>query len=115
MINSMPGSRYVHIYLVKSGIFEFTQTQTDSCEHEPVNTDVPPTVRLAIEGAPLMAEEAVREGDGSAEEPRVVEEDDVVVEEDDGLVDDENEGNPPQLLSFSYTDIITKDIRMKLC
>lgn len=31
------------------------------------------------------------------------------------LVDDENEGNPPQLLSFSYTDIITKDIRMKLC
>lgn len=31
------------------------------------------------------------------------------------LVDDENEINPPQLLSFSYTDIITKDIRMKLC
>lgn len=31
------------------------------------------------------------------------------------LVDDENEANPPQLLSFSYTDIITKDIRMKLC
>ena len=32
------------------------------------------------------------------------------------LVDDENnEDNPPQLLSFSYTDIITKDIRMKLC
>ena len=31
------------------------------------------------------------------------------------LVDDEIEGNPPQLLSFSYTDIITKDIRMKLC
>ena len=31
------------------------------------------------------------------------------------LVDDENEENPPQLLSFSYTDIITKDIRMKLC
>ncbi len=31
------------------------------------------------------------------------------------LVDDENEVNPPQLLSFSYTDIITKDIRMKLC
>ena len=31
------------------------------------------------------------------------------------LVDDEREGNPPQLLSFSYTDIITRDIRMKLC
>ena len=31
------------------------------------------------------------------------------------LVDDEQETNPPQLLSFSYTDIITKDIRMKLC
>ncbi len=31
------------------------------------------------------------------------------------LVDDENEINPPQLLSFSYIDIITKDIRMKLC
>ena len=31
------------------------------------------------------------------------------------LIDDEHEGNPPQLLSFSYTDIITKDIRMKLC
>lgn len=31
------------------------------------------------------------------------------------LVNDENEGNPPQLLSFSYTDIITRDIRMKLC
>ena len=31
------------------------------------------------------------------------------------LVDDENEENPPQLLYFSYTDIITKDIRMKLC
>ena len=29
------------------------------------------------------------------------------------LVDDEE--NSPQLLSFSYTDIITKDIRMKLC
>ena len=27
----------------------------------------------------------------------------------------EREENPPQLLSFSYTDIITKDIRMKLC
>ena len=31
------------------------------------------------------------------------------------LVDDEREENPPQLMSFSYTDIITKDIRMKLC
>ena len=31
------------------------------------------------------------------------------------LVDGEGEGNPPQLLSFSYTDIITRDIRMKLC
>ena len=31
------------------------------------------------------------------------------------LVDDEREGNPPQLLSFSYTDTITRDIRMKLC
>lgn len=31
------------------------------------------------------------------------------------LVDDEREMNPPQLLSFSYKDIITKDIRMKLC
>lgn len=31
------------------------------------------------------------------------------------LVNDVHEGNPPQLLSFSYTDIITKDIRMKLC
>ena len=31
------------------------------------------------------------------------------------LVDDDTEQNPPQLLSFSYTDIITKDIRMKLC
>ena len=30
-------------------------------------------------------------------------------------VDDQREGNPPQLLSFSYTDIITRDIRMKLC
>ena len=29
------------------------------------------------------------------------------------LVDDEQD-NAPQLLSFSYTDIITKDIRMKL-
>lgn len=31
------------------------------------------------------------------------------------LIDDEKEENPPQLLSFSYTDIITRDIRMKLC
>lgn len=31
------------------------------------------------------------------------------------LVKDEREGNPPQLLSFSYSDIITRDIRMKLC
>jgi uncharacterized protein Veg len=30
------------------------------------------------------------------------------------LVNDENEG-PAQLLSFSYTDIITKEILMKLC
>ncbi len=30
------------------------------------------------------------------------------------LVDSDNE-NPPQLLSFTYNDIITKDIRMKLC
>ena len=30
------------------------------------------------------------------------------------LVDDEQD-NAPQLLSFSYTDIITKDISMKLC
>lgn len=31
------------------------------------------------------------------------------------LVEDKNENNPPQLLSFSYTDVITRDIRMKLC
>ncbi|MCC8168591.1 MAG: Veg family protein [Clostridiales bacterium] len=31
------------------------------------------------------------------------------------LVDDVREENPPQLLSFSYIDIITKEIRMKLC
>ncbi len=31
------------------------------------------------------------------------------------LVQDECEVNPPQLLSFSYNDIITKDIRMTLC
>lgn len=30
------------------------------------------------------------------------------------LVDD-TEDRPSQLLSFSYTDIITKEIRMKLC
>ncbi|BFL42097.1 Veg family protein [Agathobacter rectalis] len=31
------------------------------------------------------------------------------------LIDDEFEQNPQQLLSFSYTDVITKDIRMQLC
>lgn len=31
------------------------------------------------------------------------------------LIDDEIDSNPPQLLSFTYTDVITKDIRMKLC
>ncbi|MDD6057227.1 MAG: Veg family protein [Clostridiales bacterium] len=31
------------------------------------------------------------------------------------LVNDECEDNPPQILSFSYSDIITRDIRMKLC
>ena len=31
------------------------------------------------------------------------------------LVQDQYEANPPQLLSFSYNDIITKDIRMTLC
>lgn len=31
------------------------------------------------------------------------------------LVNDNHEDNPPQLLSFSYSDIITRDIRMKLC
>lgn len=31
------------------------------------------------------------------------------------LINDEGDGNPPQLLSFSYIDIITRDIRMKLC
>ena len=31
------------------------------------------------------------------------------------LIDDERDENPPQLLSFSYTDIIKRDIRMKLC
>ena len=31
------------------------------------------------------------------------------------LVEDKDDEKPAQLLSFSYTDIITKDIRMKLC
>ena len=31
------------------------------------------------------------------------------------LVEDEQEDRPSQLLSFSYTDVITKEIRMKLC
>ena len=31
------------------------------------------------------------------------------------LVKDGQEQRPPQLLSFSYSDIITRDIRMKLC
>lgn len=31
------------------------------------------------------------------------------------LIKDENDSNPPQLLSFSYSDIITRDVRMKLC
>ena len=31
------------------------------------------------------------------------------------LVDDENEKNPPKLLSFSYADVLTRDVRMKLC
>lgn len=31
------------------------------------------------------------------------------------LVEDKDDDKPAQLLSFSYTDIITKDIRMKLC
>ena len=31
------------------------------------------------------------------------------------LVEDKDDERPAQLLSFSYTDIITKDIRMKLC
>ena len=31
------------------------------------------------------------------------------------LVNDRPEQNPPQLLSFSYSDIITRNIRMKLC
>ncbi len=28
---------------------------------------------------------------------------------------DEDEKKPPQLLSFSYADILTRDVRMKLC
>lgn len=28
---------------------------------------------------------------------------------------DENEDNPSKLMSFSYTDVLTKNIRMKLC
>ena len=28
---------------------------------------------------------------------------------------DENEDNPPKLMSFSYTDVLTKNIRMRLC
>lgn len=31
------------------------------------------------------------------------------------LVNDGGEQNPPQLLSFSYSDIITRDVRMTLC
>lgn len=31
------------------------------------------------------------------------------------LVEDENDGNPPQMLSFSYADVLTRDVRMKLC
>ena len=31
------------------------------------------------------------------------------------LIDDENEKKPSQLLSFSYTDVLTRDVRMKLC
>ena len=31
------------------------------------------------------------------------------------LVNDDYDENPPQLLSFSYTDVITRDVRMKLC
>ena len=30
------------------------------------------------------------------------------------LVSDEDEEHPDQLLSFSYTDVITKEIRMEL-
>ena len=31
------------------------------------------------------------------------------------LVDDENEKNPPKLLSLSSADVLTRDVRMKLC
>ena len=31
------------------------------------------------------------------------------------LVDDENQKRPSQLLSFSYADVLTRDVRMKLC
>lgn len=31
------------------------------------------------------------------------------------LVNNEDEENPPRLLSFSYADVLTRDIRMKLC
>ena len=31
------------------------------------------------------------------------------------LVEDQETDKPAQLLSFSYTDVITKEIRMKLC
>jgi len=31
------------------------------------------------------------------------------------LVNDENDDNPPKILSFSYADVLTRDIRMKLC
>lgn len=31
------------------------------------------------------------------------------------LIDDENKKKPSQLLSFSYADVLTRDVRMKLC
>ena len=31
------------------------------------------------------------------------------------LVNDNNEDNPPQILSFCYADILPRNIRMKLC
>lgn len=31
------------------------------------------------------------------------------------LVNDDDTDNPPQMMSFSYADVLTKDIRMKLC
>lgn len=31
------------------------------------------------------------------------------------LINDDNVNNPPQLLSFSYADVLTRDVRMKLC